>query len=139
MNRWSTAAGCGGSAPFSASERDTLVATADATLFPIDWEEPGGTAVTESLALGTPVVGYGRGCLPELVESGRTGLLVSPGDEDALAAAVTAASTVDPQECRREAARRFTPARMAEKYLRLYSRVLDRDSRVAPLRPVLDI
>jgi glycosyltransferase involved in cell wall biosynthesis len=120
-------------------ERDTLVATADATLFPIDWEEPGGTAVTESLALGTPVVGYGRGCLPELVESGRTGLLVSPGDEDALAAAVTAASAVDPQECRREAARRFTPARMAEKYLRLYSRILDRDSRITPLRPALEV
>ena len=42
-------------------ERDTLVATADATLFPIDWEEPGGTAVTESLALGTPAVGYRTG------------------------------------------------------------------------------
>jgi glycosyltransferase involved in cell wall biosynthesis len=120
-------------------ERDTLVATADATLFPIDWEEPGGTAVTESLALGTPAVGYGRGCLPELVESGRTGLLVAPGDEDALAAAVSAASAVDPQECRREAARRFTPARMAEKYLRLYGRILDRDNRVTPLRSALEV
>jgi glycosyltransferase involved in cell wall biosynthesis len=120
-------------------ERDTLVATADATLFPIDWEEPGGTAVTESLALGTPVVGYGRGCLPELVESGRTGLLVAPGDEDALAAAVSAASAVDPQECRREAARRFTPARMAEKYLRLYGRILDRENGVTPLRSALEV
>ena len=49
------------------------------------------------------------------------------------------AATIDPQECRREAARRFTPARMAEKYLRLYGRILDQDSRVAPLRPVLNI
>ena len=69
-------------------ERDDLVATARASLVPIDWEEPGGTAVVESLALGTPVVGFRRGCLPELVEHGRTGLLVDPGDEDALAAAV---------------------------------------------------
>ena len=60
-------------------------------------------------------------------------------DEDALAGAVSAAAAVDPQECRREAARRFTPARMAEKYLRLYSRVLDRDSRITALRSVLDI
>jgi len=120
-------------------ERDDLVASADAMLFPIDWEEPGGTAVTESLALGTPVVGFGRGCLPELVESGRTGVLVSPGDEDALAEAVTSASAVDPQECRREAARRFTPARMAEKYLRLYSRMLDREGRITPLRPALKV
>jgi glycosyltransferase involved in cell wall biosynthesis len=117
--------------------RDALVATADAALFPIDWEEPGGTAVTESLALGTPVVAFNRGCLPELVESGRTGLLVAPGDEDAFARALTETSAIDPHECRREAARRFTPARMAEKYLRLYARVLEQNNRVTPLRSVL--
>lgn len=120
-------------------ERDELVATADATLFPIDWEEPGGTAVVESLALGTPVVGYSRGCLPELVEHGRTGLLVTPADEDDLAAAVTEASGIDPAECRREAARRFTPAAMAEKYLRLYDRVLERSGRAAPLRSTVEL
>jgi glycosyltransferase involved in cell wall biosynthesis len=116
------------------ADRDRMLAAADAALFPVDWEEPGGTAVIEALALGTPVVGFSRGCLPELVESGRTGMLVPPGDEDALARAVIAASAIDPQECRREAARRFTPARMAEKYLRLYARVLDHDRRAVLLR-----
>jgi glycosyltransferase involved in cell wall biosynthesis len=111
------------------AERDDLVATATAALFPIDWDEPGGTAVVEALALGTPVVGYRRGCLPELVEHGRTGLLVDPGDEDALAAAVATADRLDPDECRREAARRFTPARMADRYLRLYDKVLARAGR----------
>jgi glycosyltransferase involved in cell wall biosynthesis len=111
------------------AERDALLGTADAALFPIDWSEPGGTAVTEALALGTPVVGYRRGCLPELVEHGRTGLLVDPGDEDAFAAAVADAGRLDPHECRREAARRFTPARMAERYLRLYDQVLARSGR----------
>ena len=91
-------------------ERDELVATATAALFPIDWEEPGGTAVVESLALGTPVVGYHRGCLPELVEHGRTGLLVAPGDEDALRPPSSGRARSIAQECRREAARRFTPA-----------------------------
>ena len=110
-------------------ERDDLVATARASLVPIDWEEPGGTAVVESLALGTPVVGFRRGCLPELVEHGRTGLLVDPGDEDALAAAAAEAALLSPDDCRREAARRFTPARMAERYLRLYDRVLTRSGR----------
>ncbi len=105
-------------------ERDDLVATAAATLFPIDWDEPGGTAVVESLALGTPVVGFRRGCLPELVEHGRTGLLVDPGDEDALAAALLRVPELDVEHCRREAARRFTPERMARRYLRLYEKVL---------------
>jgi glycosyltransferase involved in cell wall biosynthesis len=111
------------------AERDGLVAAARASLVPIDWEEPGGTAVVESLALGTPVVGFRRGCLPELIEHGRTGMLVDPGDEAALAAAVGDAAALDPDACRREAARRFTPSRMAERYLRLYAKVLARSGR----------
>jgi glycosyltransferase involved in cell wall biosynthesis len=102
-------------------ERDDLVATARASLFPLRWEEPGGTAVVESLALGTPVVATTRGCLPELVEHGRTGLLT--GDERDLADLVIAADLLDEAECRREAARRFTPAVMARGYVELYERV----------------
>ena len=114
--------------------RDDLVATAAATLSPIDWEEPGGTAVVESLALGTPVVGFRRGCLPELLEHGRTGLLVDPGDEDALAAAVTTVAHLDPAACCSDAARRFTPSRMADDYLRLYDQVLIRTGHPGWLR-----
>ncbi len=111
------------------AERDALVAAARLSLAPIDWEEPGGTAVVESLALGTPVLGFRRGCLPELVDDGRTGVLVDPGDEDALAGAVGAASRLDPADCCRAAARRFTPARMAEQYVDLYQEVLVRSGR----------
>ncbi|WP_433393476.1 glycosyltransferase [Micromonospora sp. KLBMP9576] len=102
-------------------ERDDLLAGARASLFPLRWEEPGGTAVVESLALGTPVVATARGCLPELIEHGRTGLLTT--DEDELGDLLLAAKTLDPGECRREAALRFTPAVMAEKYVGLYERV----------------
>lgn len=102
-------------------ERDDLVAGARAMLFPLRWEEPGGTAVVESLALGTPVVALRRGCLPELIEHGRTGLLTD--DDDELADLVRAADRLDPRECQREAARRFTPEIMAQRYLELYERV----------------
>ena len=102
-------------------ERDDLVATARAALFPLRWEEPGGTAVVESLALGTPVIGIARGCLPELVDDGRTGLLTA--QEDELAELVHKAGTISAAECRAEAARRFTPAVMARNYLQLYEKV----------------
>ncbi|MFF3866306.1 glycosyltransferase [Micromonospora sp. NPDC001898] len=102
-------------------ERDDLLAGARASLFPLRWEEPGGTAVVESLALGTPVVATARGCLPELIEHGRTGLLTT--DEDELADLVLAAGALDADECRREAATRFTPAVMAQRYVGLYEQV----------------
>ncbi|MFI7607718.1 glycosyltransferase [Micromonospora sp. NPDC049366] len=102
-------------------ERDDLLVGARASLFPLRWEEPGGTAVVESLALGTPVVAITRGCLPELVEHGRTGLLTA--DEEELGDLVREASLVDPAECRREAAVRFTPAVMAQRYVTLYEHV----------------
>ena len=102
-------------------DRDELLAGARATLFPLRWEEPGGTAVVESLAMGTPVVAVARGCLPELVEHGRTGLLTD--DEAELADLVLAADLVEPDECRREAADRFTPAVMARRYVALYDQL----------------
>ncbi|MER5701928.1 glycosyltransferase [Micromonospora sp. NPDC002296] len=102
-------------------ERDDLLAGARASLFPLRWEEPGGTAVVESLALGTPVVATSRGCLPELIEHGRTGLLTT--DEEELADLVLAAGALDADECRREAATRFTPAVMAQRYIGLYEQV----------------
>jgi glycosyltransferase involved in cell wall biosynthesis len=104
-------------------ERDHLVATARATLFPVCWNEPGGTAVIESLALGTPVVGYRRGCLPELVEPG-TGLLADFGDEAALAQLITDVDELDPTHCRAAAERRFAPAVMAAAYIGLYDQCI---------------
>ncbi|MFF4891063.1 glycosyltransferase [Micromonospora chersina] len=112
-------------------ERDDLVATARASLFPLRWEEPGGTAVVESLALGTPVVATARGCLPELIEHGRTGLLTS--DEEELGDLVLASGLLGEDECRREAAARFTPEVMAQRYVDLYERV--RQLAARPLQP----
>ncbi|MGX7675189.1 glycosyltransferase [Plantactinospora sp. DSM 117369] len=102
-------------------QRDELVATARASLFPLRWAEPGGTAVVESLALGTPVVGLAEGCLPELIQHGETGLLSS--DEDDLVELVHTADRIDPRRCQAEAARRFSPEVMARSYLALYDRV----------------
>ncbi|WP_416905089.1 glycosyltransferase [Micromonospora echinospora] len=113
-------------------DRDDLVASARSALFPLRWEEPGGTAVVESLALGTPVVATARGCLPELIDDGRTGLLTD--DEERLGELVLAAGRIDPEECRREATARFTPTVMAQRYVELYDRV--RQLASAPLQPV---
>jgi glycosyltransferase involved in cell wall biosynthesis len=108
----------------ASQERNTLVASARVSLFPLQWEEPGGTAVVETLALGTPAVGLSRGCLPELVEHGRTGWLAKSPDD--LGGLVQAAGRIDPRECSEQAARRFTPAVMAARYADLYEQVISR-------------
>lgn len=119
-------------------ERDRLLAGSSAQLCPLRWDEPGGTGVVESLALGTPVVGYARGCLPELLDAGRTGHLVAPEDEDALAGflAVRGETTLDRAACRAAAARRHTPEVMARAYLDLYGQVLARARPGVALDPV---
>jgi glycosyltransferase involved in cell wall biosynthesis len=63
------------------------LAGADAALLSSDWENL-PHAVVEALAVGTPVVATAVGGVPEVVQDGVNGLLVSPGSPDALAAAV---------------------------------------------------
>ncbi|MCB9134156.1 MAG: glycosyltransferase family 4 protein [Anaerolineales bacterium] len=50
--------------------------------------EPFGLVNIEAMAMGKPVVAFGHGALPEIVVDGETGVLVPPGDEEALAEAV---------------------------------------------------
>lgn len=55
------------------------------TVVPSEWYEPFGFTVLESFALGKPVVATDIGGIPNLVESGYTGLLFNCGDVDDLA------------------------------------------------------
>jgi glycosyltransferase involved in cell wall biosynthesis len=51
-------------------------------LFPIEWEEPFGLVMVESMATGTPVIAYARGATKEIIKDGETGFLVNPSDID---------------------------------------------------------
>jgi glycosyltransferase involved in cell wall biosynthesis len=52
------------------------------TLFPIQWEEPFGLVMTESMATGTPVIAFARGSVPEVMKDGETGFIINPSDND---------------------------------------------------------
>jgi len=60
----------------------------DLLVVPSTWWENSPLTVLEALAAGVPVVGSRTGGLPELIEDGRTGLLVTPGDAAALRTAL---------------------------------------------------
>jgi glycosyltransferase involved in cell wall biosynthesis len=65
-----------------------LLGAADVLAMPSRYEEL-GTALLEGMQAGLPIVASDTGGIPQVVEHGRTGLLVTPGDPEALAAALT--------------------------------------------------
>jgi glycosyltransferase involved in cell wall biosynthesis len=93
-----------------------LMARAAVTLMPIDWEEPFGLVAAEAQAAGCPVVGYARGALPEVVPQGEGGVLVSAGDEAALASAIPVARCMDRVAVRELARDRFDFDAMTDAY-----------------------
>ena len=60
----------------SHDEKVDLLQNARVTLFPIEWEEPFGLVMIESMACGTPVVATRFGAVPEVIDHGRSGLIV---------------------------------------------------------------
>jgi glycosyltransferase involved in cell wall biosynthesis len=103
-------------------ERSDLLASAAALLHPIAFDEPFGLSVVESMAAGTPVIAYNRGSMPEIVEKGVTGFLVS--DAESAAAAVESAIKLDRSKVRRVAESRFGADRMIDDYLAIYATIL---------------
>src|SRR5690606_3376529 len=97
----------------------TLVGQASVSLVTPCWEEPYGLVVAESMSCGTPVAGFARGALPELVDA-RHGRLVAPDDVVALARALVAAAELDRQAVRAHAVRTCSVESMIDGYESLY-------------------
>ena len=107
--------------PVGPGERDRLLGGAMALLHLIDFDEPFGLSVVESLATGTPVIANARGSMPELLDDGVTGFLVR-GADDAVAA-VGRLDRLDRAVCRSTARTRFSAERMVADYEALFARV----------------
>ena len=59
-----------------------------AVALPWRWQEPFGLVGPEALAHGVPLVGFDVGAIRDYLADGQTGILVPPGDTDALAKAI---------------------------------------------------
>jgi glycosyltransferase involved in cell wall biosynthesis len=95
-----------------------LLQDARATLFPIEWEEPFGLVMIESMACGTPVIATKYGAVPEVIEDGRSGIVVDSYRD--MAEALERADALDPLECRAYVEERYSPERMVDDYVRAY-------------------
>jgi glycosyltransferase involved in cell wall biosynthesis len=108
-------------------EKDEFLGRAYALLFPIDWPEPFGLVMIEAMACGTPVIAYRNGSVPEVLADGRTGFVVD-NLNDAVRA-VGRAAALKRRDCRRLFEERFAAARMARDYVRVYERLLEKNTK----------
>src|SRR5262249_10565751 len=83
-----------------------------------------GLVMIEALACGTPVIAYCRGSVPEVIDDGVTGFVVE--DVNEAVQAVGRLSELRRADCRRVFEERFSAARLARDYLKVYRRGLER-------------
>jgi len=117
--------------PVGFSRKKRLLAEASCLLVASTVEETSSLVAMEALAAGTPVIAYRAGALPEIIEHGRTGYLVSNVQE--MARAILAAEKLDSEACRRVARQRFSSTQMLSRYFQMYERLRERNA----MRPSL--
>jgi glycosyltransferase involved in cell wall biosynthesis len=116
------------------ADKNDFLGNATALLFPIDWPEPFGLVMIEAMACGTPVVAYGCGSVPEVLEHGVTGFIVD-NQADAIEAA-RKVHLLDRRRCRARFEVRFGAGRMARDYVSLYRDVIGGAATFPPLKAV---
>jgi glycosyltransferase involved in cell wall biosynthesis len=105
------------------AQKPAFLSGAKALLFPIDWPEPFGLVMIESMACGTPVIAFNCGSVPEVIDDGVSGFIVNTVEE--AIAAVARLPELDRAKVRATFDRRWTSRRMAEDYVTLYKQLID--------------
>jgi glycosyltransferase involved in cell wall biosynthesis len=87
-------------------------------LMPILWNEPFGIVMAEAMACGTPVVGFARGSVPEVIEDGINGFVCNNADE--MVDKIKQIDTISRASVRKTAEKKFSSEVIAKHYLGLY-------------------
>lgn len=106
----------------SHEEKVKLLGGATVTLFPINWREPFGLVMIESMATGTPVIGMGLGAVPEVIAHGKTGFVCH--SLETMIEVIPDAIKLDRKTCREYVVSRFSVESMTSEYERAYKMVL---------------
>jgi glycosyltransferase involved in cell wall biosynthesis len=103
------------------NQKTEFLGNALAMLFLINWNEPFGIVMIEAMACGTPVIALPCGSVPEIIENGKSGLIVP--NEKAAIEAVKKVTALDRKQVRACFEERFSSRRMALSYLAVYQRL----------------
>jgi glycosyltransferase involved in cell wall biosynthesis len=109
------------------AQKPEFLSGAKALLFPIDWSEPFGLVMIESMACGTPVIAFNRGSVPEVIDHGVTGFVVE--DVQGAVAALQRLDELSRTEIRAQFERRFSAKTMAQNYLDGYTTLIEAERR----------
>ncbi|MBI2639555.1 MAG: glycosyltransferase family 4 protein [Candidatus Sungbacteria bacterium] len=102
-------------------EKVALLKNAKALLFPIDRREPFGLVMIEAMACGTPVIGFRKGSVPEIVEHGKTGFVVNT--PEGMVKAIGRLSEINRKICRKTVEDKFSLKQMVDKYEEIYKKL----------------
>jgi len=104
-------------------EKNEFFGNAAALLVPVDWPEPFGLVMIEALACGTPVIGWNRGSVPEVIDDGESGFVVQTLEE--AVGAIEGIHQLSRDKCRDIFERRFSVSRMTSDYLYAYGELIE--------------
>lgn len=99
------------------AQKNEWLGKSKALLMPIEWNEPFGIVMIEAMACGTPVIGFTKGSVEEVVDEGVTGFKVK--DKDSMIEAIARLPLINRNQCRKKAEERFSVQRIAHQYLQL--------------------
>lgn len=103
------------------------IRNAKALLFPSQCEESFGYAMIEAMACGTPVIGWKRGSVPEVVAHERTGYVVESVSD--MVKAIQKIDNISREETRARAEKYFSVEKMVQGYERVYARILEENQK----------
>lgn len=104
-------------------EKVDLYRGAIATLYPINFEEPFGLVMAESLASGTPVLALNRGSVQEVVSDQETGIIAETSEQ--LLEKFIAIESLSADACRTRARELFGKERMTQQYEFVYKQLME--------------
>ncbi len=113
--------------PVTPGPRNKILGGALATVHLINFSEPFGMTLIESMATGTPVIAFNKGSINEIIEDNKTGFVVDNIKE--AAEKVKHLSEINRADCRKRIEENFTRDTMAKNYLNVYQKVLDEYSK----------
>ncbi len=108
--------------PVNMRQKNNLFGRARGFLNPIEWEEPFGMVMIESMAMGCPVISFARGAASEIIADDETGFLVDTVDE--MVSAIAKIDIIDRATVRKYVEQNFSSQAMAKNYIEIYKKII---------------